>query len=167
MSNSLHNPCMTNSHEAGKWPATTYLLMAVSPTPNSAAIRARPTVSAISRVSTMSAIYPPVVNNVKSTNGRLPKLSPVVDNQVMDDRPDYSHIGERIAAIRLGFSDLSQKSFAEMHSFSITQYNNWEKGRRRISVDAAQTLAGKYGLTLDYIFLGRRDGLSERASKVL
>ena len=85
----------------------------------------------------------------------------------MSERPDYSVIGARLTAVREGFSDLSQKAWAEKHSFSTTQYNNWEKGTRRISVDAAERLARDYGLTLDYIFLGRRDGLSEKASKAL
>jgi len=108
-----------------------------------------------------------MVDDVKSTIGLLSIIPPVVDDIDMTDRPDYSAIGQRIAAVREGFSDLSQKAWAEKHNFSVTQYNNWEKGTRRISVDAAEELSQKYGLTLDYIFLGRRDGLSESASKVV
>ena len=85
----------------------------------------------------------------------------------MSDRPDYSVIGDRLIAVRTGFSDLTQRAWADKHNFSPTQNNNWEKGTRRISVDAAEVLAEKYGLTLDYIYRGRSDGLSENASKVL
>lgn len=85
----------------------------------------------------------------------------------MADRPDYSSIGARLAALREGFSDLSQRAWAEKHNFSPTQYNNWEKGTRRISVDEAERLSEMYGLTLDYIYRGRVDGLSEKARKVL
>lgn len=85
----------------------------------------------------------------------------------MTERPDYSFIGDRLIKIRNGFSDLTQREWAERHNFSPTQYNNWEKGNRRITVDAAEALAVKYSLTLDYIFRGNVDGLSENARKVL
>lgn len=62
---------------------------------------------------------------------------------------------------------MSQKAFADRHNFGHTQYNNWETGTRRIPVDAAETLCEAYGLTLDFVYRGRRDGLSEKASKVL
>lgn len=115
----------------------------------------------------MSNTYPPMVDSVKSTNGGLHRMPPLVDIQGMTNRPDYSTIGLRLKAIREGFSELSQRAWAEKHSFSPTQYNNWEIGTRRISVDAAEHLAETYGLTLDYIFRGRLDGLSEKARNVL
>jgi DNA-binding transcriptional regulator YiaG len=79
----------------------------------------------------------------------------------------HTEIGQRVEAIRIGFSDLSQKAWAERHHFSPTQYNNWEKGVRRIPLEAAEKLCRSYGLTLDFIYLGRRDGLSDSATKVL
>lgn len=85
----------------------------------------------------------------------------------MTNRPDYSDIGDRLKGVREGFSDLKQKEFAEKNGFNHSQWNNWEKGSRRISVDAAETLSDRYGLDLDYIFRGRLSGLSEKASKVL
>ncbi|MGI3168426.1 helix-turn-helix domain-containing protein [Pseudooceanicola sp. C21-150M6] len=84
----------------------------------------------------------------------------------MTDAP-YIEIGQRLKAIREGFSDLSQKDWAAKHGFSVTQYNNWEKGTRRITVDDAERLADTYGLDLDFIYRGRRSGLSERASNVV
>jgi transcriptional regulator with XRE-family HTH domain len=81
--------------------------------------------------------------------------------------PQFLDIGRRLAAIRTGFSDLKQNAWAEKHRFNVTQYNNWERGIRRIPVDEAEKLCQAYGLTLDFIYRGRRDGLSESASKVL
>lgn len=84
----------------------------------------------------------------------------------MSDR-QFPEIGQRLAALRTAFAGEKQKDFAARHGFNITQWNNWETGARRIPVDDAAKLAAAYGLTLDWIYLGRRDGLAETASKVL
>lgn len=80
--------------------------------------------------------------------------------------PEYPEIAARLIALRRGLSDLSQKGWAEKHGFNQTQYNNWEKGTRRIPVDEAEKLCQLYGLTLDFIYRGRLDGLSENARKL-
>lgn len=85
----------------------------------------------------------------------------------MTDRPDYSEIGARLKATRLYFSADPQKEWAARNGFNPTQYNRWERGTRRIPVDAAVKLSETYGLTLDFIYRGRRDGLSETLSKSL
>ena len=79
----------------------------------------------------------------------------------------HEEIGKRLVSVRVGFSDLTQGAWATKHGFSPTQLNNWEKGNRRIPVDEAERLCDLYGLTLDWIYRGRRDALSETASKVL
>ncbi len=79
----------------------------------------------------------------------------------------YKEIGNRLEALRRNYSDLTQGAWAESHGFNPTQYNNWAKGVRRIPVDCAERLADSYGLTLDSIYRGRLDGLSENAAKVL
>lgn len=79
----------------------------------------------------------------------------------------YPEIGQRLAAIRQDFSALPQRAWAEKHNFQPTQWNNWEKGVRRIPIESAEKLCGLYGLTLAFIYLGRRDGLAETASKTL
>lgn len=84
----------------------------------------------------------------------------------MTDRP-FLDIANRLIAVREGFSDLPQNAWAQKHGFATTQYNNWEKGTRRIPVDAAERLCETYGLTLDFVYRGRRDGLSDSASKVV
>ncbi len=86
----------------------------------------------------------------------------------MADAPQFPEIGARLAALHLGFGpDLTQKEWAEKHGFNYSQWNNWQLGVRRITVEAAEKLAETYGLSLDWIYRGRRDGLSETASKVV
>lgn len=79
----------------------------------------------------------------------------------------FSEIGERLAAVRAAFSDLNQRDWAQRHGFNQTQYNNWERGARRIPIEAAEKLCETYGLTLDFVYRGRRDGLSQNARKLL
>lgn len=80
---------------------------------------------------------------------------------------DYTEIGKRLADIRQQLSGLSQKDFAAKHGFNQTQWNNWERGVRRIPIDDAERLVNIYGLTLDFIYMGRRDGLSAAVAKAL
>ena len=84
----------------------------------------------------------------------------------MSDR-QFSEIGERLALVRARFGGHDQKTFASRNGFNPTQWNNWELGVRRIPVDDAMKLVTIYGLSLDFIYMGRRDALSESASKVL
>lgn len=84
----------------------------------------------------------------------------------MANDKEFFEIGERLRAIRQGFSDLSQADWAEKNGFGVTQYNNWEKGVRRIPVEAAELLCDRYGLTLDAIYRGRMDGVSQQARNV-
>lgn len=86
---------------------------------------------------------------------------------MMNVEPEYKDVAARLVSVRRAFSDLTQKGWAEKHHFNQTQYNNWERGLRRIPIEAAVKLCDLYGLTLDFIYRGRRDGLSERASKAI
>ena len=80
----------------------------------------------------------------------------------------FPEIAERLVCIRKAFApEANQKEWAAKHGFNATQVNNWEKGLRRIPVENAEKLCETYGITLDFIYRGRRDGLSETASKAL
>lgn len=115
----------------------------------------------------MAEVYPQMVEHCKTTIGELPKTPLFVNYSGMENNmPEYHEIGARLKAIRTGFSDLSQKAWAEKHGFNVTQYNNWEKGTRRIPVDAAERISDIYELTLDAIYRGKVGGLSEKARKV-
>jgi len=85
----------------------------------------------------------------------------------MKSTPEHPEIGERLKRIRLAFSDQGQGAWAQINRFNLTQYNNWENGVRRIPVERAEELCERYGLTLDYIYRGRSDGLSENLRKSL
>ncbi|RYH10425.1 helix-turn-helix domain-containing protein [Tropicimonas sp. IMCC6043] len=76
-------------------------------------------------------------------------------------------IGLRLVKVRQGFSDLDQKAWAEKQGFQRSQYGSWERGFRRIPIEAAERLCDSYGLTLDYIYRGRLDGLSEDARNAI
>lgn len=82
--------------------------------------------------------------------------------------PQYAEIGARIVAIRGAFAPkLTQGQWAKSFGFNQSQVSNWEIGERRIPVECAEKLADAYGLTLDFIYRGRRDGLSENAANRL
>lgn len=78
----------------------------------------------------------------------------------------YRPIGERLERLREAHG-LNQKEWAAKHRFNYTQYNNWEKGAMRITIQNAERLCDLYGLTLDWIYRGRVDGLSEYARKMV
>ena len=84
-----------------------------------------------------------------------------------DGATQYLEIGDRLARLRQAMSDLTQGQWAERHGFNVTQYNNWERGVRRVPVEAAERLCGRYGLTLDWIYRARSEGLPETLRKVL
>ena len=84
-----------------------------------------------------------------------------------DNSPIYPEIGFRLERIRKGFSDLTRADWSKRHGFNPTQYSNWIKGTRRIPVECAERLCDRYGLTLDFIYRGREDGLSENAMNAL
>lgn len=116
----------------------------------------------------MTPLYPHQVDFGKATIGGLPQRPKVAQISAAKEALvlPYEKIGLRLERVREHFSDLNQKDWAEKHGFNKTQYNNWEKGTRRITVDAAERLCDAYGLTLDAIYRGRLDGLSENLRKV-
>lgn len=85
----------------------------------------------------------------------------------MTEAAPYLDIAQRLIAIRKAFSDLGQRAWAAKHGFAVTQYNNWETGVRRIPVEAAERLCDLYGLSLDFVYRGKRNGLPENVLKSL
>jgi DNA-binding XRE family transcriptional regulator len=78
-------------------------------------------------------------------------------------------IGQRLLLSReaLGYGDRRQSAFAREISIDPPRYNNWERGNARISIDGAIALCGRFGLTLDWIYLGDRSGLPARIAEQL
>lgn len=111
--------------------------------------------------------YQHYVDFGKPTFSSLPLAPQLVKGARMEHDKTHSEIGDRIDHVRTAFTTLTQKEFAERMGYNYGQFNNWTRGERRIPIEAALKLAQTYGLTLDWIYLGRRDGLAETASKVL
>jgi DNA-binding XRE family transcriptional regulator len=176
MPRSTQTASTAKNHEDGNHPRTTALETAVRPTPAASAISRRPTASAKTTAGVTGLIgadafiipqYPQFVDGCKTT------IRGLVTPDIFVNAPDarelvfmYEEIGRRLKRIREHYSDLNQKAWAEKHGFNVTQYNNWEKGVRRIPVEAAEKLCDTYGLTLDFIYRDRRDGLSETSRKM-
>lgn len=70
----------------------------------------------------------------------------------------YSDIANRLRLVR-SFYDLSSKRFAEQAGVSVKSYSQWESGDFRISLDGALSISARFGISLDYIYLGRLDTL--------
>jgi transcriptional regulator with XRE-family HTH domain len=85
---------------------------------------------------------------------------------VMSSDNPHTEIGKRLRAFR-NHLGLTQKAFVDRHNLSPTQYNNWESGHRRIPVEKAAILEERYGLTLDFIYLGRLRTLQSNLADAL
>lgn len=162
------------NHDGGNQPRTTALLTAVAPTPTASAMALRPMASARSSAVVMAVSYPQFVEPRKPTIGGLPNAShstklraAMRGDAVAQSDYEFAPIGNRLRRVRTLFSDMNQREWAEKHAFQMTQWNNWENGSRRIPVEASEKLCNLYGLTLDFIYRGRVDGLAEKASKLL
>lgn len=71
---------------------------------------------------------------------------------------DNLEIGRRLRYLRES-QGLAQATIAERINVARTRWNNWEVGVGRIPVDAAAQLVQIYGVTLDWIYLGREAGM--------
>ena len=78
-------------------------------------------------------------------------------------------IGRRLGQFREAINPkLNQRGMAEIADVSEGGWSTFETGNRRITLNVAIGLCKQYdGLTLDWIYLGRTDGLSPRLRKLL
>ena len=78
--------------------------------------------------------------------------------------PDSSieAISARIEALRLWAGFENQREFARESGISQTDLNHYETGRRRISLNAANQLRKRWGISLDWIFHGDLRGLDQQ-----
>lgn len=75
-------------------------------------------------------------------------------------------IGERLQALRASL-EASPESFAKSMGLNPSSYFLYEAGMVRLTADHAMKLTSEYGLTLDYLFLGRKDTLPAHISSKL
>lgn len=70
-------------------------------------------------------------------------------------------VGQRLRWLRL-YLDMSQTEFAEACGITAQKYNNWERGRQRLSLEGALKLCKAYGVNLDFLYMGRVDILPHK-----
>lgn len=75
-------------------------------------------------------------------------------------------IAERLSLVR-EVNGLTQAEFARRAGIAANAWNNYERARKRISIEAAIRLVNTYDLTLDYIYLGDASNLPYRLAKAL
>ncbi|MCV6576292.1 MAG: helix-turn-helix domain-containing protein [Cohaesibacter sp.] len=78
----------------------------------------------------------------------------------------YADIALRLRAARAYF-DMSQKEFAEAADVQQKSYNQWESGDFRASIQGAIKLRERYGISLDFIYVGNMDALPTKMSNAL
>lgn len=78
----------------------------------------------------------------------------------------YPEVGTRMRVFREHL-EMSIKEFTEEMGYNYTQYINWETGTRRITIESAAKLEERYGLSLDFIFLGKLNALPHSLAKDL
>lgn len=113
---------------------------------------------------------PQFVGPSKSTTRSVPSHSHGAISSGVSENKQYPEIGVRVRAIREAFSGPppdTRRVWAARHQFNESQYGNWETGVRRIPIECADLLCERYGLTLDFIYRGRMDGLSATARNQL
>lgn len=88
-----------------------------------------------------------------------------------DRKESHKAIGLRLQLARevLGYTDEKelQGKFAEDAGIEANTYNQYERGKSRPDLERGKMLCKTYGLSLDYIYLGRFDGLTHQlATKI-
>jgi transcriptional regulator with XRE-family HTH domain len=77
---------------------------------------------------------------------------------IVEEESTPERIGLRLQRLRI-LSGLNQTEYAAGAQIGINAWNNYEHGRKRISIDAALRLVATYHVSLDYIYLGDTGGL--------
>jgi transcriptional regulator with XRE-family HTH domain len=78
----------------------------------------------------------------------------------------HTDISNRLRALR-NFYEMSSKDFAESAGVPPKSYPQWESGYFRISIDGALKIRERYGTSLDFIYTGCLDTLSNKIATAL
>lgn len=85
--------------------------------------------------------------------------------------PDDTGVLPQDVARRLGLArealGLDQQDFGVRAGLSQPQYNQFEKGKRLLTLQSALKLCAHYGLTLDYLYRGDPSGLPYRLGSTI
>jgi transcriptional regulator with XRE-family HTH domain len=71
---------------------------------------------------------------------------------------EQEQIGDRLLELRRAYG-MKAKDFAAFVGIAETTWNNYERGKRRISIDEALKVASRTGAGLDWIFRGIESSL--------
>lgn len=81
------------------------------------------------------------------------------DSTTMSDAHPYADIGQRLRWHREHVVQMNQRDYAAAIDVKRATYTCWETGTQRLSLNGALVLREKYGLPLDWLFLGIDDAL--------
>jgi transcriptional regulator with XRE-family HTH domain len=77
----------------------------------------------------------------------------------MIDSP--AQIGKRLKALRKK-NQLTQQAMADALGITQPQWNQYETGKRQLTIEVAAIIATNHGVTLDWLYLGDPSGLPLR-----
>jgi len=84
-----------------------------------------------------------------------------------DDSGDLKvDVARRLALTRSAMG-VDQQDFGTEAGLSQPQYNQFETGKRRLTLDAALALCMHYNLTLDWLYRGDPSGLPYRLAEAI
>lgn len=78
----------------------------------------------------------------------------------------FADVSNRLRAVR-SYYNMTSTEFALQADVARKSYSQWESGKLRISVDGALSIARRYGISLDFIYLGRLDALPNNIANAL
>ena len=84
----------------------------------------------------------------------------------MLDEASLEKIAERLTIVR-EVQGLTQTEFSSRAGINKNAWNNYERARKRINLEAAIRLVATFELTLDYIYLGDTSNLKYRLSAAI
>ena len=99
-----------------------------------------------------------VTNLVKvQFNTMTTKTNSLIPKELFEEmRPE--RIGHRLKLLRIA-NDLSSSEMADTLGIERTYWSRFENGKRPVSDSVAALLVSKFGVTLDFLILGRWDKL--------
>ncbi len=86
----------------------------------------------------------------------MPRMAP------RSDPPNPAPFADIAARLRWhrAHEGLNQSDYAAAAGLKRAQLSNWESGQYRLSLDGALALNARFGLSLDFLYLGRDEMLA-------
>ena len=69
-----------------------------------------------------------------------------------------TEVGQRLRTLRQAFG-VPSGELADLLGVAASAIANWERGRQRPSIAVAEMICRRFGVTLDWLFLGRDETL--------